>query len=760
MSLFNKVTKTFQWGDKTVVLETGEIARQASGAVLVDIEGTVVLATVVASKSAKPGQDFFPLTVDYIEKTYAAGKIPGSFFKREAKPSELETLTSRLIDRPIRPLFPEGFLNEVHVVIHTLSLNPEVDADIAAMIGVSAALSISGVPFNGPIGAARVGYVNGQYVLNPGQTARKDSQMDLVVAGTEAAVLMVESEAQQLSEEIMLGGVVFGHEQAGIAINAIHELVREAGKPVWDWQPPAEDEAFVARVKELAEEKLRAVYQIRSKQARTQALREANASVMESLKGSGDAFDAGKVSDLLFAIESKIVRSQILSGEPRIDGRDTRTVRPIEIRNGVLPRTHGSALFTRGETQALVVTTLGTERDAQRIDALAGEYEDRFLFHYNMPPFATGEVGRMGSTKRREVGHGRLAKRALVACLPSKEEFPYTIRVVSEITESNGSSSMASVCGGCLSMMDAGVPMKAHVAGIAMGLIKEDNRFAVLTDILGDEDHLGDMDFKVAGTTNGITALQMDIKIQGITKEIMQVALAQAKEARMHILGKMQEAMGEAKAEVSSFAPRLFTMKINPEKIRDVIGKGGSVIRALTEETGTQINIDEDGTITIASTDPAKAEEAKRRIEQITAEVEIGKIYEGPVTKILDFGALINLLPGKDGLLHISQIAHERVEKVTDYLSEGQIVKVKVLETDDKGRVKLSMKALAERPAGMEFSERPPREERGERRERGDRPPRGERAPRHDTGEPAGEQAVAVEQDPRPQEPTGGDRQV
>ncbi|WP_076999214.1 polyribonucleotide nucleotidyltransferase [Variovorax sp. KK3] len=762
MSLFNKVSKSFQWGDKTVVMETGEIARQASGAVVVDIDGTVVLATVVASKTAKPGQDFFPLTVDYIEKTYAAGKIPGSFFKREAKPSELETLTSRLIDRPIRPLFPEGFLNEVHVVIHTLSLNPEVDADIAAMIAVSAALSISGIPFSGPIGAARVGYVNGQYVLNPGQTLRKESQMDLVVAGTEAAVLMVESEALQLSEEIMLGGVVFGHEQAGIAINAIHELVRDAGKPVWDWQPPAEDEAFVSKVKGLAEEKLRAVYQIRSKQARTQALREANASVMASLKESGEPFDAGKVSDLLFAIESKIVRSQILSGEPRIDGRDTRTVRPIEIRNSVLPRTHGSALFTRGETQALVVTTLGTERDAQRIDALAGEYEDRFLFHYNMPPFATGEVGRMGSTKRREVGHGRLAKRALVACLPSKEEFPYTIRVVSEITESNGSSSMASVCGGCLSMMDAGVPMKAHVAGIAMGLIKEDNRFAVLTDILGDEDHLGDMDFKVAGTTNGITALQMDIKIQGITKEIMQVALAQAKEARMHILGKMQEAMGEAKAEVSSFAPRLFTMKINPEKIRDVIGKGGSVIRALTEETGTQINIDEDGTITIASTDPAKAEAAKKRIEQITAEVEIGKVYEGPVTKILDFGALINLLPGKDGLLHISQIAHERVEKVTDYLSEGQIVKVKVLETDDKGRVKLSMKALAERPAGMESYDRPPREERGERRERGDRPPRGDRAPRFDnTAEaPAAEQAVAVDQDVRPQEPNGGDRQA
>jgi len=768
MSLFNKVTKSFQWGDKTVVMETGEVARQANGAVLVDIDGTVILATVVASKSAKPGQDFFPLTVDYIEKTYAAGKIPGSFFKREAKPSEHETLTSRLIDRPIRPLFPEGFLNEVHVVIHTVSLNPEVDADIAAMIGVSAALSISGIPFSGPIGAARVGYINGQYVLNPGQTARKDSQMDLVVAGTQAAVLMVESEAQQLSEEIMLGGVVFGHEQAGIAINAIHDLVRDAGKPVWDWQAPAEDEVFVAKVKGLAEEKLRAVYQIRSKQARTQALREANASVMSALKESGEPFDAGKVNDLLFSIESKIVRSQILSGEPRIDGRDTRTVRPIEIRNSVLPRTHGSALFTRGETQALVITTLGTERDAQRIDALAGEYEDRFLFHYNMPPFATGEVGRMGSTKRREIGHGRLAKRALVAVLPTKEEFPYTVRVVSEITESNGSSSMASVCGGCLSMMDAGVPMKAHVAGIAMGLIKEDNRFAVLTDILGDEDHLGDMDFKVAGTTNGITALQMDIKIQGITKEIMQVALAQAKEARMHILGKMQEAMGEAKAEVSSFAPRLTTLKINPEKIRDVIGKGGSVIRGLQEETGTTINIDEDGTITIASTDPEKAEFAKRRIEQITAEVEIGKVYEGPVTKILDFGALINLLPGKDGLLHISQIAHERVEKVTDYLSEGQIVKVKVLETDEKGRVKLSMKALTERPAGMEYSERPPREDRGDRgdrggdrRERSDRGDRGgdrgERAPRFNDQQQQPrndqQQAPAGEQSQAPREP-------
>jgi len=706
MSLFNKVTKTFQWGDKTVVMETGEIARQATGAVLVNMDDTVVLATVAASKQAKPGQDFFPLTVDYIEKTYAAGKIPGSFFKREAKPSELETLTSRLIDRPIRPLFPEGFFNEVHVVVHTLSLNPEVDADIAAMIAVSAALSVSGIPFNGPIGAARVGYVNGEYVLNPGPTARKNSQLDLVVAGTESAVLMVESEADQLSEDVMLGAVVFGHEQGKIAIEAIHDLVREAGKPLWaedgTWAPEARDEAFMAKVKALAEEKLRAAYQIRSKQARAQALREAYAAVKAALAEEGAEFDEVKVDNQLFELEAAIVRGQILAGEPRIDGRDTRTVRPIEIRSSVLPRTHGSALFTRGETQALVVTTLGTERDAQRIDALAGEFEDRFIFHYNMPPFATGEAGRMGSTKRREIGHGRLAKRALAPLLPGKDEFPYTIRVVSEITESNGSSSMASVCGGCLSLMDAGVPMKAHVAGIAMGLIKEGNRFAVLTDILGDEDHLGDMDFKVAGTTGGITALQMDIKIQGITKEIMQVALAQAKEARMHILGKMQEALGEAKAEISSYAPKLYTMKINPEKIRDVIGKGGATIRQLTEETGTTIDIAEDGVITIASNDAAKAEEARRRIEEITAEAEVGQVYEGPVTKILDFGALVNILPGKDGLLHISQIAHERVEKVSDYLQEGQVVRVKVLETDDKGRIKLSMKALLERPAREE----------------------------------------------------------
>ena len=752
MSLFNKVSKTFQWGQHSVTLETGEIARQASGAVVVDIEGTVVLATVVASKSAKPGQDFFPLTVDYTEKTYAAGKIPGSFFKREGRPSELEILTCRLIDRPIRPLFPEGFYNEVQVIIHVLSLNPEVQADIAAMIGTSAALAISGIPFDGPIGAARVGYVNGEYVLNPGKTQLLDSKLDLVVAGTEAAVLMVESEADMLTEEVMLGAVVFGHEQGNVAIGAINELVRDAGKPEWDWKAPAKDETFIAKLNALAEEPLRAAYQIRSKQARTQACREAYAKVLATLKAEGADFDAVKVESMLFDIEARIVRSQILAGEPRIDGRDTRTVRPIEIRNSVLPRTHGSALFTRGETQALVVATLGTDRDAQRIDALAGEFSDSFMLHYNMPPFATGEAGRFGSPKRREIGHGRLAKRALIAALPKKDDFPYTMRVVSEITESNGSSSMASVCGGCLALMDAGVPMKAHVAGIAMGLIKDANRFAVLTDILGDEDHLGDMDFKVAGTTSGITALQMDIKIQGITKEIMQVALAQAKEARLHILGKMQEAMGEAKAEVSQFAPRLYTMKINPEKIRDVIGKGGATIRALTEETGCTIDIGEDGTITIASTDADKAEFAKKRITEITAEAEVGKVYEGAITKILDFGALVNILPGKDGLLHISQIAHQRVEKVEDFLKEGQVVKVKVLETDEKGRIKLSMKALLERPEGMEEErERPPRRDYGDRprRDRDDRGDRGERPRRERAAEVS---APAAESDESPRE--------
>src|SRR6516225_5382604 len=699
MSIFNKVTKTFQWGQHTVTLETGEIARQSSGAVVVSIEDTVVLATVVAAKNAKPGQDFFPLTVDYIEKTYAAGKIPGSFFKREGRPSELETLTSRLIDRPLRPLFPDGFYNEVQVVIHVLSLNPEIAADIPSMIGASAALAISGIPFNGPIGAARVGYLNGQYVLNPTKTQLAESQMDLVVAGTQAAVLMVESEAQQLSEEIMLGGVVFGHEQGNVAIAAINDLVRDAGKPMWDWQAPAKDEAFIAQVSAHAEQPIRAAYQIGSKQARTQATREAYAATKSALTAAGTEFDPVKVDNLLFEIEAKVVRSQILSGEPRIDGRDTRTVRPIEIRTGLLPRVHGSAIFTRCETQALVAATLGTDRDSQRIDALAGEYSEPFMLHYNMPPFATGETGRVGSPKRREIGHGRLAKRALVAVLPDRTDFPYSIRVVSEITESNGSSSMASVCGGCLSLMDAGVPLKAHVAGIAMGLILEGNKFAVLTDILGDEDHLGDMDFKVAGTEQGVTALQMDIKVQGITKEIMQVALAQAKEGRLHILANMQGAMGHARTELSAHAPRMITMKIHPDKIREVIGKGGSTIQALTKETGCTIDIGEDGTITIASTSTEGMAEAKRRIEELTAEVEVGKIYEGPITKILDFGALVNLLPGKDGLLHISQIAHQRVEKVTDFLQEGQIVKVKVLETDEKGRIKLSMKALIDREA-------------------------------------------------------------
>src|ERR1700712_896577 len=694
MSMFNKVTKTFQWGQHTVILETGEIARQSTGAVLVDIEGTVVLATVVAKREAKPGQDFFPLTVDYLEKTYAAGKIPGSFFKREGRPSELETLTSRLIDRPLRPLFPEGFYNEVQVVIHVLSLNPEVSADIAALIGASAALAISGIPFNGPIGAARVGYINGQYVLNPSKTQMAETQMDLIVAGSQAAVLMVESEAKQLSEEIMLGGVVFGHDQGNVAIAAINELVKDAGKPMWDWQAAAKDEAFISQVGALAEQKLRDAYQIRSKQARTHATRDVTTATMAALAQGGGAVDKVKVDNILFDIEAKIVRSQILSGEPRIDGRDTRTVRPIEIRSGLLPRAHGSALFTRGETQALVIATLGTDRDSQRIDALAGEYSEYFMLHYNMPPFATGETGRVGSPKRREIGHGRLAKRALVAVLPDRAEFPYSMRIVSEITESNGSSSMASVCGGCLAMMDAGVPLKAHVAGIAMGLIKEGNRFAVLTDILGDEDHLGDMDFKVAGTAQGVTALQMDIKIQGITKEIMQVALAQAKEGRMHILGKMTSAVPGTNTNLSDYAPRMITMKINPEKIRDVIGKGGSVIRALTEETNTTIDISDDGVVTIASTSSEGMAEANKRIENITAEVEVGQIYEGPVLKLLDFGAIVNILPGKDGLLHISEIVNERIKDINDYLKEGQIVKVKVIQTDEKGRVRLSAKAL------------------------------------------------------------------
>ena len=697
--MFNKVTKTFQYGQHKVTLETGEIARQASGAVMVSIEDTVVLATVVARKDAKPGQDFFPLTVDYVEKAYAAGRIPGGFFKREGRPSEKETLTSRLIDRPIRPLFPEGYLNEVQIIIHVLSVNPEIDPDIASMIGASAALSVAGIPFAGPLGAARVGYIDGQYILNPTASQLKQSKMDLVVAGTETAVLMVESEAQQLSEDVMLGAVVYGHEQMKAVIDAIHELVRDGGKPEVQWSPAPKNEALIARVAHFAEAKLRAAYQTKDKQARTAKLKDAFAEVnaelvAEAASIGGEAPDSSEVGNILFDLEAKIVRSQILEGEPRIDGRDTRTVRPITIRTGVLPRTHGSALFTRGETQALVIATLGTARDEQKIDALMGEYSDRFMMHYNMPPFATGETGRVGTPKRREIGHGRLAKRALVAALPAPEEFSYSVRLVSEITESNGSSSMASVCGGCLALADAGVPMQAHVAGIAMGLIKDGNKFAVLTDILGDEDHLGDMDFKVAGTANGITALQMDIKIQGITKEIMQVALAQAKEGRIHILGEMEKAVPSGTTgELSDFAPRLITIKINPEKIRDVIGKGGAVIRALTEETGTQIDISDEGVVTIASVDATAGQEAKRRIEELTASVEVGKVYEGTVLKLLDFGAIVQVIPGKDGLLHISQIANERVNAVADYLKEGQQVRVKVLETDDRGRLKLSMKA-------------------------------------------------------------------
>ncbi len=703
--MFNKVTKTFQYGQHTVTLETGEIARQASGAVMVSVDDTVILATVVARKEAKPGQDFFPLTVDYVEKTYAAGRIPGGFFKREGRPSEKETLTSRLIDRPIRPLFPEGYLNEVQVIIHVLSVNPEVDPDIPSMIGASAALCVAGIPFNGPIGAARVGYIDGQYVLNPTVSQMGQSQMDLVVAGTEAAVLMVESEARELPEDVMLGAVVFGHTQMKAVIDAIHELVRDGGKPEVEWTAPAKNDALIARVTELAEAKLREAFATKEKQARTDKLRTIHAEVSaklaeEAAAAGAGAPDSAEIGDIMFGLESKIVRSQILDGEPRIDGRDTRTVRPITIRTSVLPRTHGSALFTRGETQALVVATLGTARDEQKIDALTGEYSDRFMLHYNMPPFATGETGRVGSPKRREIGHGRLAKRALIAALPAADEFSYSLRLVSEITESNGSSSMASVCGGSLALMDAGVPMKAHVAGIAMGLIKEGNKFAVLSDILGDEDHLGDMDFKVAGTAAGITALQMDIKIQGITKEIMQVALAQAKEGRHHILGKMQESMPTGRTELSNFAPRLITIRINPEKIRDVIGKGGAVIRALTEETGTQIDITDEGIVTIASVDAAAGQEAKRRIEELTASVEVGKVYEGTVLKLLDFGAIVQVMPGKDGLLHISQIANERVNAVADYLKEGQQVRVKVLETDDRGRLKLSMKAAAAEEAG------------------------------------------------------------
>lgn len=696
--MFNKTVKTIQWGTHTLRMETGEIARQANGAVLVDIDDTVVLATVVATQDAKPGQDFFPLTVDYLEKSYAAGKIPGGFFRREGRASEHETLVSRLIDRPLRPLFPEGFYNEVQIVVHVLSLNPDIPADIPAMIAASAALAISGIPFYGPIGAARVGYQNGTYILNPTIAQQASSDMDLVVAGTERAVLMVESEANQLSEEIMLGAVVYGHEQMQPVINMIDELVREAGKPDWDWQPAPKNEALITQVTELAQSALVEAYQIRQKQERSQKIKEIKSSIQVQLANAAVEVDAVEIETILFNLEAQIVRGQILAGEPRIDGRDTRTVRPIQIRTGVLPRAHGSALFTRGETQALVVATLGTARDEQVVDALSGELRERFMLHYNMPPFATGEIGRVGSPKRREIGHGRLAKRALVPVLPDSSAFAYTTRIVSEITESNGSSSMASVCGGCLAMLDAGVPLKAHVAGVAMGLILEGNRFAVLTDILGDEDHLGDMDFKVAGTSTGITALQMDIKVQGITKQIMQIALAQAHEGRLHILEKMQTAVSGARGELSAHAPRMMTIKIHPDKIREVIGKGGATIQALTKETGTSVDISEEGIVTISSTSAEGMEEAKRRIEAITAEAEIGKIYEGQVVKLLDSGsgAIVNILPGKDGLLHISEIAHERVKDIKEWLKEGQVVRVKVLQSD-KGRLRLSMKAaLAE----------------------------------------------------------------
>lgn len=690
------IKKSITYGRHMLTLETGEIARQAHGAVMVTMDDTVVLVTVVGDKNTKPGQDFFPLTVDYQEKFYSAGRIPGSFFKREGRPSEKETLTSRLIDRPIRPLFPAGFYNEVQVVAMVLSSESEVDADIPAMIGTSAALVLSGIPFDGPIGAARVGYINEEYVLNPTTSELKQAQLNLVVAGTERAVLMVESEAMELSEEVMLGAVMYGHEQMQVVIDAINEFADEAGVTAWDWKPLEKDPVLTEKIKQLAEADLRNAFQLKQKQARSGAIKEIWQRVYKELRvDTEDGPDEQSVKEISFELESQIVRARILDGEPRIDGRGTRTVRPISIRHSVLPRTHGSALFTRGETQALAVATLGTARDEQRIDALQGDYSERFMLHYNMPPYATGETGRVGTPKRREIGHGRLAKRALTAVLPPTEEFGYSLRVVSEITESNGSSSMASVCGGCLALMDAGVPLKAHVAGIAMGLIKEGNRFAVLTDILGDEDHLGDMDFKVAGTEEGITALQMDIKIQGITKEIMQVALLQAKEGRLHILDIMKQALPSTRENISTHAPRIIKFKINPEKIRDVIGKGGAVIRALTEETNTTIDLTDDGTVMIACINSEGGELARKRIEDITAEVEVGKTYTGTVLKLLDFGAIVSILPGKDGLLHISQIANERVEDVATHLKEGQSVRVKVLEADDKGRLRLSMKAVS-----------------------------------------------------------------
>ena len=692
-----KISKSFQYGNHTVTLETGEIARQASGAVMASIGDTMVLATVVAAKEPRGG-DFFPLTVDYQEKTYAAGSIPGGFFRREGRPSEKEILTCRLIDRPIRPLFPDGFTNEVQVILTVISADPDIDPDIISIIGASAAMSLSGAPFNGPIAAARVGYKDGQYLLNPGYAELAESDLDLVVAGTEDAVLMVESEAKVLSEDVMLGAVMFGHEQQQIAINAIRELAKEAGTVKWDWTAPEKNTALLDKIAGIAEADLNSAYQIADKMERYASVGKAKDKVLAELTTEETADEEkAEIKDLFKSIEKKIVRGRILDGNPRIDGRDTRTVRPITVRTGVLPRTHGSALFTRGETQALVVTTLGTQRDSQIVDALEGSRRDPFMFHYNFPPYSVGETGRVGSPKRREIGHGRLARRGVAAVMPDMEEYPYTIRVVSEITESNGSSSMASVCGSSLSMMDAGVELKAPVAGVAMGLIKDEAKFAVLTDILGDEDHLGDMDFKVAGTTEGITALQMDIKIEGITREIMQAALDQAKEGRLHILGIMNEELSKPREEMSDYAPRIISFKINPDKIRDVIGKGGSTIRALCEETGATIDINDDGVVNVASADNAAAQEARKRIEQITADVEVGMIYEGKVAKLMDFGAFVTILPGRDGLVHISQISHERVENVSDKLKEGETVKVKVLEIDRQGRIRLSMKALEER---------------------------------------------------------------
>ena len=688
-------TKTFQYGDHQVSLSTGGIARQADGAVIVNMADTVVLVTAVGRKEADPGRDFFPLTVNYQEKTYAAGKIPGGFFKREGRPSEKETLVCRLIDRPIRPLFPKGFKNEVQVIATVMSLNPEVDADIPALIGASAALAISGMPFAGPIGAAKVSYKDGNYILNPTVSVAAASDLELVVAGTQDAVLMVESEANQLSEEVMLGAVMFGHEQMQAAISAINELVAETGKPKWDWQAPEEDKELADAVANAAQAGMTDAYQISDKQERQVAVAAVKQAAIEALAGGEDArWSAAEVAGALYKLEKNTVRKRVIAGEPRIDGRDKATVRPIDVEVGILPRAHGSALFTRGETQAIVAATLGTGRDAQIIDSITGEYKDQFMLHYNFPPFCVGETGFVGSPKRREIGHGKLARRGIEAVMPNPDEFGYVIRVVSEITESNGSSSMASVCGTSLALMDAGVPLKAPVAGVAMGLVKEGDDFAVLTDILGDEDHLGDMDFKVAGTEDGITALQMDIKIQGITRQIMDIALAQAKDARLHILGEMAKVLGKPREEMSEFAPTIITIKIDPEKIREVIGKGGATIRSITEETGASVDIDNDGTVRIASVDGASGKEALRRIELITADVEVGRIYEGKVARLMDFGAFVTILPGKDGLVHISQISNERVEKVSDKLAEGDVVKVKVLEVDRQGRVRLSMKEV------------------------------------------------------------------